>query len=216
MSNSQVARNAEYYAGLPYTTVLKRDEDGDIVARIEELDGCVAHGADDVEALANLREIKQAWIEECIASGRSVPEPETCPEVLPSGKWVQRVPRSLHQRLTKLAKREGVSLNALVTAMLSDAAVSRMIFTDVVMGQPAPLVGCTAAGLMTKKGHTHADVWGGASCKWETLVSVKAGAVALAQSVMPLMVPRSGMGEIHANEKEAIAFIADFHADRHW
>lgn len=40
---------------------------------------------------------------------------------LPSGKWVQRVPRSLHLELTRLAKIEGVSLNQLVVAILAEA-----------------------------------------------------------------------------------------------
>ncbi len=38
-----------------------------------------------------------------------------------SGKWVQRVPRSLHARLTKQAKREHVSLNILVVSILSES-----------------------------------------------------------------------------------------------
>jgi hypothetical protein len=38
-----------------------------------------------------------------------------------SGKWVQRVPRSLHAKLAKQAKREHVSLNTLVVSILSEA-----------------------------------------------------------------------------------------------
>ena len=61
------------------------------------------------------------WLEESLAAGHLIPEPED-EEPLPSGKWVQRVPRSLHRQLVKAAKREGVSLNQLVTSMLSQAA----------------------------------------------------------------------------------------------
>ena len=46
-------------------------------------------------------------------------------EVLPSGKWVQRVPRSLHKKLVSTAKREGVSLNQLVTSVLAAAVGKR-------------------------------------------------------------------------------------------
>jgi hypothetical protein len=38
----------------------------------------------------------------------------------PSGKWVQRVPRSLHAKLILLARAEGVSMNHLVIAALSE------------------------------------------------------------------------------------------------
>ena len=43
------------------------------------------------------------------------------PEDLPSGKWLQRVPRTLHLKLSALAKREGISLNQLVVSILAEA-----------------------------------------------------------------------------------------------
>jgi antitoxin HicB len=106
------------YLGLPYTKTLRRDEDGDVVARIAELPGCSAHGATEREALLNLEEAQKLWIEDCIEAGDRVPVPEQG-DPRPSGKWVQRVPRTLHQRLSLMAKEEGVSLNQLVTSMLS-------------------------------------------------------------------------------------------------
>lgn len=55
----------------------------------------------------NLDEAKQAWIEDALESGDVVPEPAR-EEELPSGKWLQRVPRSLHKKLPDLAKKEQV------------------------------------------------------------------------------------------------------------
>jgi antitoxin HicB len=121
---TEATKNLDHYMGLPYTVVLRRDEEGDVVAKVQELTGCVAHGRDEREALDSLREIQRAWLEDCIESGQGVPEPEI-DERLPSGKWVQRVPRTLHKRLAKLAERERVSLNQLVTAMLTEAVASR-------------------------------------------------------------------------------------------
>jgi antitoxin HicB len=113
-------RNLNDYLSLPYTIILKKDGDGDFVARVDELEGCISHGKDEPEAIANLNEMKALWIEDCIASGQPVPEPETDGE-LPSGKWVQRAPRTLHGKLVRMAKSEGVSLNQLVTSMLAEA-----------------------------------------------------------------------------------------------
>jgi antitoxin HicB len=113
-------KDTAYYMGLPYTFVLRRDEVGDVIARIEELPGCIAHGSDDTEALARVKEVQRLWIEDCLEAGDAVPEPQR-EEDLPSGKWVQRVPRTLHQRLVTLAKKEEISLNQLVTSMLSEA-----------------------------------------------------------------------------------------------
>lgn len=49
-----------------------------------------------------------------------------------SGKWVQRVPKSLHARLTRRAKAEGVSLNTLVLSMILEG------FSNVWGGLRAP------------------------------------------------------------------------------
>ena len=95
-------RELEDYVALPYTVIIRKDEDGDFVARIEELPGCTAHGKSKTSALANLEAAQRLWITDCLETGDAVPEPET--EELPSGKWVQRVPRSLHKKLSRLAK----------------------------------------------------------------------------------------------------------------
>lgn len=46
-------------------------------------------------------------------------------EELPSGRWLQRVPRTLHRDLIRLAERERVSLNQLVASLLSEAVGAR-------------------------------------------------------------------------------------------
>ena len=114
-------KNVAYYMTLPYTTVLRRDEDNDVIARIEELPGCVAHGSDEAEAIENLREMQRLWLDVSIENRHYIPMP-AAESALPSGKWVQRVPRSLHYRLVQMAQRENVSLNQLVTSLLSLAA----------------------------------------------------------------------------------------------
>jgi antitoxin HicB len=126
MKITEAVKDTDYYMALPYTLLLQRDEDGEVVVEIKELPGCMAHGQDANEALEIVKEFQKAWIERCMESGRPVPEPEEEDE-LPSGKWVQRVPRSLHLQLTKMAKSEGVSLNQLVTSMLSEQISARSL-----------------------------------------------------------------------------------------
>ena len=131
----------EDYLNLPYTVVLRRDEEGKYVARIDKLAGLSTHGRTPQEALGNLEEAKKAWIADCLERGDPVPAPQApkvpqvpnVPQVnkdlseepLPSGKWLQRVPRTLHRDLIRLAKRETVSLNQLVTSLLSEAVGAR-------------------------------------------------------------------------------------------
>jgi antitoxin HicB len=114
-------KSLEEYLALPYTIVLRRDPRDEItVARVEELPGCSAHGRNEQEALSNLRDNMEVWIADCLKSGDPVPEPTEEIE-LPSGKWLQRVPRSLHLKLIRLAKVEGASLNQFITAVLAQA-----------------------------------------------------------------------------------------------
>ena len=124
-------KDLNYYMSLPYSAVLRRDEDGDYVARIEELAGCSTHGKTAKQALANLEELKKVWFEDCLEKGDPIPEPIPA-ESLPSGKWLQRVPRTLHRDLARLAKHENVSLNQLVTSVLSKAVGAQATSTKAI------------------------------------------------------------------------------------
>jgi antitoxin HicB len=115
-------KDVTYYEGLPYTITVRKDDEGDFVARIPELPGCVAHGESESAAIENLRSVQRLWIEEALAGGSAIPEPED-DSGLPSGKWVQRVPRRLHRDLANAARRDKVSLNQLVTSLLAEALV---------------------------------------------------------------------------------------------
>ena len=77
---NKTVKNVAHYMTLPYTTVLRRDEDDDVIARVEELPGCVAHGSDEAEAIGNLREMQKLWLEDCVETGQvvPVPAPESC------------------------------------------------------------------------------------------------------------------------------------------
>ena len=50
-------------------------------------------------------------------AGKEISVPFYCPDTVPevSGKFVTRLPKSVHAKLTERAKAEGVSLNALVS-----------------------------------------------------------------------------------------------------
>jgi antitoxin HicB len=120
MMSNHNNKDQAYYKTLPYTVILRLDEDGDYIARIDEFPGCIAHGKTQQEALENVNEVKELWIADCLERNDPIPEPVS-EQGLPSGKWVQRVPRSLHRKLVDLAKREKVSLNQLVTSVLAEA-----------------------------------------------------------------------------------------------
>ena len=118
-----MANDLKYYMQLPYTVVLKPDDDGDYVARIDELEGCIAHGETPEAAFAMSNKVKELWITDALERGDAIPEPGV-DEDLPSGRWVQRVPRALHKQLVDLAKKERTSLNTFCAIVLAGAASS--------------------------------------------------------------------------------------------
>ncbi len=63
---------------MTYTVVLERESDGGYVVRVPALPGCVSQGDTRDEALANIREAAELYIEDCIEAGDPVPfEAET-------------------------------------------------------------------------------------------------------------------------------------------
>ena len=95
----------------PFTVrPLAADEGGGYLIEFPDLPGCISDGETVDEAVANGMDAKRGWLAVAREQGRMVPG--TGGQL--SGKWVQRVPRSLHTRLVERAEREGVSLNTLV------------------------------------------------------------------------------------------------------
>ena len=98
------------------------DEDKGFIAEAPDLPGCSAWGATEANAAREAQRAITAWLEAARAAGRDIPEPSvTEPVDRYSGKFVVRVPRSVHARLSRKAKQEGVSLNQLVASVLSRA-----------------------------------------------------------------------------------------------
>ena len=107
------------YLKLPYGVSVQWDDDDEIfVARVSEIPECTGHGVSRVEAIEMAFDNLHDWIEDALESKDKVPEPAPLTD-LPSGKWVQRVPRSVHAELVILAANDGVSLNQLVVSILS-------------------------------------------------------------------------------------------------
>ena len=56
-----------------YTVILERDPDGGYVVHAPALPGCVSQGDTREEALANIREAMELYIQDCIEAGDPVP-----------------------------------------------------------------------------------------------------------------------------------------------
>ncbi len=108
------------YLKLPYNFIIQpiNDESGSyFYARVLELDGCQSTGDTFDEAYRNILEAMEGYIETKLENGFAVPMPQSVEDY--SGKFVVRVPKSLHQSLAIEAQREGVSLNQYALYKLS-------------------------------------------------------------------------------------------------
>ena len=56
-----------------YTAVLEREPDGGYVVSVPALPGCVSQGDNRDEALTNIREAIQLYVDDCRAAGDPVP-----------------------------------------------------------------------------------------------------------------------------------------------
>jgi predicted RNase H-like HicB family nuclease len=58
------------------TIIYWSDEDQSFIADVPELPGCMAHGASPGEALANVQEAMQLWLDTAREFGDPIPEPK--------------------------------------------------------------------------------------------------------------------------------------------
>src|SRR5438128_10350456 len=87
---------------------LTEDDGGGYLIEFPDLPGCMSDGETIEEAIKNGRDAMACWMSAVKEAGRTIPKPGELENQ--SGKWVQRVPRSIHLRLVKRAEQEGVSL----------------------------------------------------------------------------------------------------------
>ena len=115
-----LTKDVEYYENVQYAVQLTRHADNGEeywLAEILDLPGCMANGATPNEAMESVEEAKELWIAGHLEDGYEVPEPSDAREF--SGKFVLRIPKSLHRSLALEARREGVSLNQNIMTRLA-------------------------------------------------------------------------------------------------
>jgi antitoxin HicB len=119
MARKATSRRSDVDAGAYAATVLPlpSSEGGGYLASAVELPGCVATGETEMQALEGLRDAIRSWVKTAREFGDEVPPPASRHRY--SGKFVVRVPASLHRSLALRAGIEGVSLNQLVSTLLS-------------------------------------------------------------------------------------------------
>ncbi|MFQ3597676.1 MAG: type II toxin-antitoxin system HicB family antitoxin [Chloroherpetonaceae bacterium] len=120
-------KTIEYYMGLNYPIEISRlsqEDGGGYYACIPQLGRYAFQGDGETleEALKELESSKRVMFESLLAEGVEIPEPKNEDESDYSGKFIVRMPKSLHRSLAERAEAEGVSLNQFVVSLLSSSA----------------------------------------------------------------------------------------------
>jgi len=97
---------------------LSAEEGGGFLISYPDFSECISDGETLEEALRNGKDALKATIAVLKAKGLPVPAPNS--GGIASGKFVARVPKTVHARLATRAKAEGVSLNTLVLSFIAE------------------------------------------------------------------------------------------------
>ncbi len=83
--------------------------DNEFGAYMEEIPEVSAYGETQEKAISSLRSVFEEWRKIAEEKNLTIPVPSSSDEY--SGKFMLRIPKSLHKRLSERAKEENVSLN---------------------------------------------------------------------------------------------------------
>ena len=133
------------HLGQDYPVTIFRAEEGGFVAEVEDLPGCISQGETLEEVYQSIDEARCLWIQTAYEDGMEIPIPRTDERY--SGRFLTRIPKSLHRRLAEQAKREGVSLNQYIETIL---ATHSMMPTENVENIYIDLMRRTLSGVTSK------------------------------------------------------------------
>jgi antitoxin HicB len=101
---------------------LSEEDGGGWLITFPDLPGCMSDGETVQEAIHNGADAERAWLAASRKWGNRIPKPGAGHG---GGRFMQRLPKSLHTRLQARAKQEGVSVNTLVATFIAEGLGKR-------------------------------------------------------------------------------------------
>jgi antitoxin HicB len=121
-------KNLDYYLSLNYpfnTRPLSEDEGSGWMVEFSDFAGIIGTGGTIDEAIKDAMEAKNGWIEILHSEGKEIPQPNSGSKY--NGKFVLRMPKSIHKWVDVTASYEGVSINQFINHVLSEAKGKRKL-----------------------------------------------------------------------------------------
>lgn len=118
-----MTQRLEDYLSSGYVFEVIPAEEGGYLVRYPDLPGCFAQVEEDENILEVATDILGSWLTVALEDGDDIPMPRAAHAY--SGKFVLRVPRSMHAALATAADREGVSTNSYIVSLLAERHTSQ-------------------------------------------------------------------------------------------
>lgn len=119
----------QHYMSLNYPSQITKIDEADgggFLIEVPMLKGCMSDGETVEEAYNNLEEAKKEWFTYMLENNLAIPKPA---DASYSGRFMVRIPKTLHKIITEQSKREGLSLNQYVSNVLAYAAGQRTVLS---------------------------------------------------------------------------------------
>ena len=125
-----ISARADEYLARPYARLVIPESDGTFRGEILEFPGCISTGRTAAEAMETLERVANGWLAAALHNHQTIPDPIEG-NVEYSGRFVLRIPRSLHRKAAWAAQRDGASLNQFIIYSLAEAVGERGSAIDV-------------------------------------------------------------------------------------
>lgn len=129
MKMENFTEKLQHYMSLNYPSQITKIDEADgggFLIEVPMLKGCMSDGETVEEAYNNLEEAKKEWFTYMLENNLAIPEPA---DASYSGRFMVRIPKTLHKIITEQSKREGLSLNQYVSNVLAYAAGQRTVLS---------------------------------------------------------------------------------------
>jgi antitoxin HicB len=122
-----MTKDLNYYLQLPYTIEILPDQPNSWYVGIKELPGCMTIADSVEEAISEIQQLKEEWLQNALEDDFDIPEPRHIEDF--SGNFRLRLPKGLHRKLVSKAEEENISLNTMCVYILSEAMGIRSVKT---------------------------------------------------------------------------------------
>src|SRR6476620_9797934 len=116
----EITPEVERLAKRPYRVMVSIDPEDGYIGQIPEMSGLLAVGDTADEMFELIEDAKRAWIATALAQNRPVPSPRRVDiPISKSGRFMVRLAPPIHAAIAEEAEIHNVSLNELVSTVLS-------------------------------------------------------------------------------------------------